>query len=126
MMEQMEKDRFKELFAELPDEQLPAGFQEAMMERVRKEALRVERRRERWRFLGLFSLIACLLVLICGLFSYLDISVYWPQMRFSLSEYDSFFFYLYIGALAFLLWMVDAFFRKTQHENIHDKAGEKL
>ncbi len=112
-MEQIEKDRLKDLFAELPDEELPAGFQETVMERIRKDVVRAERRRERLTIFGLFVLIASLLALLFGLFSFLGVSLHWPQIRLSLSQYPSFFFYLYIGALVFCLWMADSFLRKT-------------
>lgn len=113
MMEQMEKDRLKDLFARLPDKSLSAGFQFLLMERIRQEALlRAEHRKERLNLLGIGALIISLLGALAGLFFFLGISWQWPQWRISLPEMSTFLFYAYIGALAFVLWMADAAFRR--------------
>ena len=69
-MEQMEKDRLKDLFARLPNKSLSAGFQFLLMERIRQEALlRAEHRKERLNLLGIGALIISLLgALACNRF----------------------------------------------------------
>lgn len=113
MMEQMEKDRLKELFARLPDKKLSAGFQALLMEQIRQEAhLRAERRKERLTLLGVCSLILSILGALALLFFFLGISWQWPQWRMSLPDMSTFLFYAYIGTLAFALWMGDAALRR--------------
>lgn len=113
MMERMEKDRLKDLFAQLPDKNLLAGFQALLMERIRQEAqLRAERRKERLNLLGISALIIFLLGGLAVLFFFLGISWQWPKWRISLPEMSTFLFYAYIGALVFVLWMADVAFRR--------------
>ena len=113
MMERMEKDSLKELFARLPDKNLSAGFQSLLMERIRQEAhLRAERRKERLNLLAIGALIIFLLGALAVLFFFLGISWQWPQWRMSLPDMSTFFFYAYIGTLAFALWMGDAALRR--------------
>lgn len=117
MMEEMEKDSLKELFARLPDKKYSAGFQTLLMERIRQEALlRAERRKERLNLLGIGALIIFLLGALAVLFFFLGISWQWPQWRMSLPDMSTFLFYAYIGALAFALWMADAAFRRYYYK----------
>ena len=115
------EDRWKDLFRKLPAEQLPEGFRGHLMERVRKEALRMQRRKER---VGLFAVILgalCMLMVgLAGIYVFIeytnteavpiDFGMTGYVVSFLNSTYGSFF--VYIGGLALLLLMADAWFRK--------------
>lgn len=117
-----EKDIIRELFSGMPDERLSLNFNENVMRRIHKEALRRERRNRCWEILGyasatLLMAAVCMFVLYrTGMtFEILEIkpgawSFSCPD--FSMFKSRSFIFSLYVGILALFLLIVDSLIRR--------------
>lgn len=114
-------DVLKGLLGQLPAEHLPEGFREHLMQRVRKEAARMQRRKER---VGLLTVIAgsvCMLLIgfVCiGIYG-VDTEQVSGVSGSGLSGYATSLlkssyvgFFVYIGILALLLLVVDTWLRK--------------
>ena len=93
MIEEKEKDPLRELFAQRPEADLPDGFAARTMERIYREAQLAEARWRRWERIGMAVLFA--------------LHITWPDLAACR-------FYFQIGALVFLLWTVDALFRRIR------------
>jgi len=115
-----EKDWLEQLFQRLPKEELVASFREDMMKRITAEAVRIKKRNEQ---LGWLSVVLASLTII-GLAVAAIIRVsgtpQWnfPKLHINMEAIP---FYLYIGALALILLVVDHFASrayKKKHQSI--------
>ena len=98
MIEEKEKDPLRELFAQRPEADLPDGFAARTMERIYREAQLAEARWRRWERIGMALLFA----------------LPWPDLHITWPDLAACRFYFQIGALVFLLWTVDALFRRIR------------
>lgn len=129
------EDVLKDLFGQLPTEQLPEGFREHLMQRVLREAVRMQRKKER---IGLLTVIAgavCMLLVgftctylyqanmeqVSGLF---DAGLFGYATSLMKSSYGSFF--IYVGILALLLLMADTWLRKQFFKRRTDQEEESV
>ena len=108
-MEEMEKDPLRDLFARLPEPDLPDGFTARAMERIYREAERAEIKRRRWERIGMAAMFVTLIVLSLVL----KITLPWPNLRVAWPDIEACRFYFYIGALVFLLWTADSIIRRS-------------
>ena len=104
---QTESDLLRSLFRRLPEEKLPSAFQQEMMMRIRKEAIRT-RRRNRILLVAAYTFA---LAMFAGLtivtFVFLDI----PKIeipRISISSV-----YIFLGIISIVLLLADYIFRRS-------------
>lgn len=131
------KDILDDLFGQIPEEPLPAGFRNNLMEQIRMEAVRAVKRKERR---GLISIIAASVAIIAvaigTLYKYGMLRAgMWlkpeatlfpdiPAIDFpSLSNYS---FSLFIGVLALILLALDYYLRKIFRERRQKTAPNEL
>ena len=107
MIEEKEKDPLRELFAQQPEADLPDGFAARTMERIYREAQLAEARWRRWERIGMALLFALPIVTLIVVTQVLKVALPWPDLAACR-------FYFQIGALVFLLWTVDALFRRIR------------
>lgn len=107
MIEEKEKDPLRELFAQRPEADLPDGFAARTMERIYREAQLAEARWRRWERIGMAVLFALPIVTLIVVAQVLKVTLPWPDLAACR-------FYFQIGALVFLLWTVDALFRRIR------------
>ncbi len=112
MMEEKEKDPLRDLFARLPEADLPDGFTARAMEQIYREAERVEARQRRTERILMALLFALPVVALIVVFLVLRIRLPWPNFRTALPDIAACRFYFYIGMPVFLLWIADSFFRR--------------
>ena len=112
-MEEMEKDPLRDLFAHLPEADLPDGFTARAMERIYREAERAEIKRRRWERIGMAAMFALPAVTLIVLSLVLKITLPWPNLRVAWPDIEACRFYFYIGALVFLLWTADSIIRRS-------------
>ena len=111
-MNQNEQDILTTIFNRLPDEMLPSTFRSEMMQRIRKEAIRIAKRNQRLRFLALTVASMFTIGLAVAALVYLDI----PQIiaefpRVSIPPY-----YIYFGLLVLVLLFADHLFRHLYYK----------
>lgn len=116
-----ENDVLKGLFEKVPTEQLPEGFREQLMQHVRKEAVRIQRRKEQVGLLAVIMGAICMLLIgIAGIYVYLS-NVGQASGLFDsqplgyvtiLQESSYGIFFVWIGALSLFLLMADFWLRR--------------
>lgn len=110
-------DLLKKLFSRMPEAELPDSFRQNVMEQIRKEAVRIQKRKERT---GLATIIAASLGII-GIAVFVLIYIGMPKIEISIPSLPNLPFCLYIGAISLLLLGADyklrQFFRKKQTEH---------
>ena len=104
-----EHDLLKDLFRRMPEEELPSGFKERMMEKVCAEAVKIKKRNERLTLLSV--ILASIVILSLAVLSLIFLEI--PRITLSLSALASVPFYLYIGILALLLLFADYKLRRN-------------
>jgi hypothetical protein len=125
-MKTEDKDTMRNLFAQLPDEQLPCDFNRKMMEKVNREAARNKKIAAIKDILGyvlcgVIMTAACVLVL-----HFTGFSLKLPDIQFCDRPFETpdfgvlkspaFLFGFYIGLLAFLLLVADSMLRRHFHK----------
>ena len=78
-METKDKDFLYQWFADMPDEALPADFNEKAMRKIMAEAASLEKKRKRREFFGTASGAVAMLVAGVLAFSYFDLSIELPK-----------------------------------------------
>jgi hypothetical protein len=121
-MESNDKDSLFQLFAGMPDEQLPFNFNEKVMRKVRAEAASREKKRKYLEFFGYASGIVAVLAVSVFVFYFYEISIELPKSElpawsfpkpdFGLLQSPSFHFSLFIGVAALFLLIVDSSIRR--------------
>ena len=121
-METNENDRWRQLFAGMPDEALPLDFNEKVMVRIEMEAVLREKKRRYWEILGYASGFAAMLITCVVAFFYFDVSFQMPEKEpfmWSFPRLDpdlltspSFALSFKIGALALFLLIIDSTIRR--------------
>ena len=121
-MEPKENDRWRNLFAGMPDEALPLDFNEKVMVRIEKEATLREKKRRYWEIFGYASGFAAMLTTCVIAFYYFDISLQiteiesfawsFPELDLDLFTSPSFTLSFKIGALALFLLITDSTIRR--------------
>lgn len=136
-MNMPEKDVLGTLFGRMSHETLPAGFRSNLMEKIRMEAVRMQKRRERYELLAIIAasilLIAAAVVSVGyygslgadrgvfrGILSLFRVSV--PD----LPPFSDCAFPLFIGGLILVLLVFDYFLRKTVGKNRQKSASNGL
>ena len=114
MIEEKEKDPLRELFAQRPEADLPDGFAARPMERIYREAQLAEARWRRWERIGMALLFALPIVTLIVVTRVLKVALPWPDLRITWPDLAACRFYFQICALVFLLWTVDALFRRIR------------
>lgn len=114
MIEEKEKDPLRELFAQRPEADLPDGFAARTMERIYREAQVAEARWRRWERIGMALLFALPIVTLIVVTQVLKVALPWPDLHITWPDLAACRFYFQIGALVFLLWTVDALFRRIR------------
>jgi hypothetical protein len=105
-------DLLETLFSRMPEEALPGNFQAEMMQRIRKEAVRIRKRNQ---LLNLSALIAASLAII-GLAVAALIRIGIPQYHFDFQSITIPPFYLCLGALSLILLLGDYLFRQAYYK----------
>ncbi|MDR0393684.1 MAG: hypothetical protein LBH77_00850, partial [Tannerella sp.] len=110
------------LFSKMQDERLPLDFQAKVMEKIQKEAVLRRKRTKRWEIFGYVSGAVAIPAVCAVLLHLFGISFEIPKFElfadgfprpdFSLFRSQSFLFSAYIGALAFVLLVVDSTIRR--------------
>jgi len=140
-----DRDFLYQCFASMPDEALPADFNEKVMRKVMAEAASLEKKRKRREFFGYASGIVAMLAVCVFAFSYFDLSIELPKFfdapielqKFSLPVWSfpkpdyglfispSFHFSLLIGSAALFLLIVDSTIRRNieKSRNSRREAG---
>ena len=111
-MNQNEQDIFQSIFDRLPVEPLPPGFQSEMMQRIRKEAVRIAKRNQRLRVLALIAATMCMIGLAVAALVYVGISpimIEFPDI--SIPPY-----YIYFGILVLVLLFTDQLLRQLYYK----------
>lgn len=117
MRDELNQDkRLYDLFAQLPKEAPSDKFRASMMQKIHREAIRREKRREYWGWTALIlSSLFLIAVGIGGLMLLYSGSLRVQLPRISVSP-----FYIFIGAAALFLLVADYFvrekFRKTRKQ----------
>ncbi len=119
MIEEKEKDPLRELFARLPEADLPDGFAARTMERIYREAQLAEARQRRWERIFMAVLFALPVVTLLIVFFVLKITLPLPDLRLAWPDLAACRFYFYIGIPVFLLWTADSIFRRTIFRSRH-------
>ena len=105
-MNPIEQDILKSLFNQVPEEVLPPTFQSEMMQKIRKEAIRIAKRN---KCIQLLALIAATIVTIClavASLIYLGIT----QIIIEIPQFSFPPYYLYFGFLVLILLVADHLF----------------
>jgi len=109
-MKMEEKDLLLELFRELPDEELPVGFNRTMMSRIGQEIERLEKKRRLQIILGYVAAGVTLLVGVVIVLYFKGFTLSKLQLlRVDMSVFKSpqFILSVQIGSIALLLLMAD-------------------
>jgi hypothetical protein len=111
-----------DMFSEIPDESLPNRFNEKLMLKINKEAIRHKRKMQIRSFTGYASIVVFMLLTAAGLFLYFGFSFEIPEIKieniaFSKPSINSFkntgfHLSLYIGTLALSLLIFDSIIRR--------------
>ena len=129
-MEPKEKDIMYELFAEIPDEQLPFNFNEKVMLRIQRKALLREKRNKQLEIFGYISGAVAMIAVCIYTLHYMGVSIELPELKrttwtFHKPDYNifssrPFILGLYIGISALFLLIIDSKIRrhieKTRHK----------
>jgi len=105
---QNEQDILKSIFRQMPEETLPPAFQAEMMQRIRKEAIRIAKRNQWLRFLALIAATMFTIGLAVAALIYLGI----PQITAGFPRITIPPHYIYFGALVLILLFADHLFRQ--------------
>ena len=122
-----EKDAMRKLFAMMPDEHMPAGFNERVMAKVRQEALARKKRSKRWEIIGYASGFVAMTAFCVLAYHYMDMSFEMPEMEiFTFTKPEPeifsshrFMFSTYIGAAALILLIADTTIRNRIEKAKH-------
>ncbi len=129
-MKLKDKDILHDLFAKMPDEVLPFGFNEKAMLKIRKKAEMREIKHKRLEIFGYVSGIVVMLAICVFVLYSMGISFDLPEIKrhtwafskpdFSIFRSQSFMLSVYIGILALFLLIMDSIIRrhieKTRHK----------
>lgn len=119
MIQSEKHDPLKELFRQLPTEQLPADFRSSMMHRIMVEAERVEKRNERWMLVAIIG--ASLIIIGLGVAAFYFLGFTLPEATsFKLPSFERLSFrelpsILYLGVLTLLLLFGDHKIRRAYY-----------
>jgi hypothetical protein len=117
-----EKDKMHELFSGMRDEPLPLNFNEKVMSRICREALRCEKRNKWLEISGYVSGAVAMIAVCVFIFYRMGISIEFPafelpagsffQSGFSIFKSQSFALSIFVGILALFLLIIDSFIRR--------------
>ena len=94
-------DILKDLFSQMPEEELPASFRANAMRQIMAEAERI--RKERWGWIAVIA--ASLLMVGIAIASFLYMNI--PPISVQIPNMSTLPFYAYIGMLALILLGAD-------------------
>jgi hypothetical protein len=114
------QDILKTMFGQLPEEALSPAFLPAMMQRIQAESVRMRKRNERLRIVGLAAASAAIAGLAVAILVYIDM----PQIRIDFSSISFPPVYLYIGALTLILLLADSLFRQRYFRKHPERYGD--
>ena len=89
-------DILKDLFSQMPEEELPASFRANAMRQIMAEAERIRKRNERWGWIAVIA--ASLLMVGIAIASFLYMNI--PPISVQIPNMSTLPFYAYIGMLA--------------------------
>ena len=101
-------DILKDLFSQMPEEELPASFRANAMRQIMAEAERIRKRNERWGWIAVIA--ASLLMIGIAIASFLYMNI--PPISVQIPNMSTLPFYAYIGMLALILLGADYKFRQ--------------
>ena len=111
-MNPIEQDILKSLFNQVPEEVLPPTFQSEMMQKIRKEAIRIAKRN---KCIQLLALIAATIVTVClAVASLIYLGI--PQTIIEIPQFSFPPYYLYFGFLVLILLVADHLFRQFYYK----------
>jgi len=118
-IEESEKDMLKDLLQSLPTtEEYSKSRKQAIMHEIRKESVRIQKRKERLGWLA--TTLASFFILLLGIkaFDFLDISfLNMPSISIFYTNISTILFSVFIGVLASVLLLLDYFLRKKYWEH---------
>ena len=124
-MNPTKQDVLKSMFSHVPEEVLPPTFHAEMMQRIRKEALRISKRNKLLRLLALIAASAATIGLAAASLIYLGI----PHIEIEIPQISFPPYYLYFGAIVLILLVADHLFRQfydKKHRIEDRKDGRKV
>ena len=109
-MKRTEDDILKNMFCLMSEEKLSPAFQQNMMLRIQKEAIRIRKRNTIVRFCALFVASLMIISLAVVSFIYLDM----PDIEIPTVSISP--FYLFVGIISLVLLFADSWFRKMYYK----------
>jgi hypothetical protein len=121
MIQSEKQDPFKELFRQLPTEQLPVDFRSNMMHQIMGEVERVKKRNERWMLVAIVAASLIFVGLGIGAFYFMgftlpEVSATFKTPTFELPSFSKLPSVLYLGVLTLLLLFGDHKIRRTYYK----------
>jgi hypothetical protein len=111
---EINNERWKDLFSQLPEEKPSELFRSHMMEKIRREAACAHRRNERMAWAAVSFASVVLIVIAVATFIFMKtpkITIDFPS--FALLRFSTLPLYLFIGAIALFLLILDNQIRKN-------------
>jgi len=112
---QTERDLLKSMFSHVPEEEMPPNFQSDMMQKIRKESIRITKRNKALQLLGLISCSIVTIGLAVAALIYLEIPFGMseiPSIAIKITPVDFPPYYLHFGFLVLILLVGDHLFRR--------------
>ena len=106
---QTESDLLRALFRRLPEEKLSSAFQQEMMIRIQKEAIRARRKNRILLIVAYTFALALFAGLIVATYIYLEI----PKIEIEIPRISVSSFYIFLGIISIILLLIDYVFRRS-------------
>lgn len=111
----------KDTFSRLPEERLPEGFRDKLMERIVVENERAKRKEELISLTA--TIVASLMMIAAAIMTYIYMDIDWISMPTTAPS--TWHFYLYIGGITMLLLFVDYRLRRIMNRSTENNKSDK-
>lgn len=112
----------KETFSRLPEERLPEGFRDKLMERIILENERAKRKEERISLIA--TIVASLMMIAAAILTYIYMDIDWISLPTTAPS--TWRFYIYIGGITMLLLYVDYRLRRIMSRSTESNKSDKM
>lgn len=112
----------KETFSRLPEERLPEGFRDKLMERIILENERAKRKEERISLIA--TIVASLMMIAAAILTYIYMDIDWINLPTTAPS--TWRFYIYIGGITMLLLYVDYRLRRIMSRSTESNKSDKM
>jgi polyferredoxin len=117
-----QQDILKTMFNHLPEETLSQAFLPEMMQRIRKESVRIRKRDERLRIAALVAASLTIVGLTAATFIYMGV----PKIEIDFSMITIPPLYLFIGAFSLILLLADSLFRQRYYKKHPERYSDSM